>query len=435
MHRSVVVVGAPAGRQYAGAMRERRPLLNFRLYRLGFVPAVLAIVVVMFSLDGIPRAVDTSAPTGAFEGERAALQARQIAAAAPDRTPGSEGDDAAADLVAKRFKAIPAGAVSEQPVAADYDGDEVHLRNVILTLPGDSDRTILVIASRDSASGSGAATSAAATGLLIELANALGVTQHERTIVLASTSGSAAGAAGARALTSALPQSGSLEAIVVISQPGVGEPRAPYVISTSTNDRNGPLQLAQTAEQAVDTQTGLAAGRPSALHPARAAGISVRNRRSGAAGRSRARRGCDLLRRRATRRRRGRAVDADARRVRARRPVDGQRGRPAERRARPRAGDADRAPDNLIPGWALALLALALALPAAAVAVDAGARAVRERLGLRAGLAWAAARSLPFLGALAALYALSLVTLIRARPSRSIPASTRSAPARRSPWS
>ena len=393
-------------------MRERRPLLNFRLYRLGFVPAVLAIVVVMFSLDGIPRAVDTSAPTGAFEGERAALQARQIVAAAPDRTPGSEGDDAAADLVAKRFKAIPAGAVSEQPVAADYDGDEVELRNVILTLPGDSDRTILVIASRDSASGSGAATSAAATGLLIELANALGVTQHERTIVLGSTSGSAAGAAGARALTSALPQSGSLEAIVVISQPGVGEPRAPYVITTSTNDRNGPLQLAQTAEQAVDTQTGLAAGRPSAFTqlarlafpsgigdqaPLVAAGrdavaISSAGERPAAGEDEPSTQTLDAF---------GRAVLSTVS------AVDLQS-------AALDHGPATRIElsDNLIPGWALTLLALALALPAAAVAVDAGARAVRERLGLRAGLAWAAARSLPFLGALAALYALSLVTLI-----------------------
>ena len=43
---------------------------------------------------------------------------------------------------------------------------------------------------------------------------------------------------------------------------------------------------------------------------------------------------------------------------------------------------------NLVPGWALAALALALILPAAVGAVDACARSMRERLGIRAGLAW-----------------------------------------------
>jgi hypothetical protein len=55
---------------------------------------------------------------------------------------------------------------------------------------------------------------------------------------------------------------------------------------------------------------------------------------------------------------------------------------------------------------------LALLLPAAVAAVDGCARALRGRVGLGAGLAWAATRSLPFIGGLAIFYLLVLVGLV-----------------------
>ena len=68
--------------------------------------------------------------------------------------------------------------------------------------------------------------------------------------------------------------------------------------------------------------------------------------------------------------------------------------------------------DNLLPGWTLALLALALLAPALVAAVDACARQARQDVAVSAALAWSAARSLPFIGALAALYALALLGAI-----------------------
>lgn len=131
-------------------------MIDFRLYRLSFLPALLAVVVVMFSLEGAPAALEPVTPPSTFEGDRAAAIARQIATTNPDREPGSEGDAAVADLVATRFGDIPAGAVSEQTFGAtDSDGDEVSLRNVLLTLPGDADRTIVIAAPRDSANAPG----------------------------------------------------------------------------------------------------------------------------------------------------------------------------------------------------------------------------------------------------------------------------------------
>ncbi len=57
-----------------------------------------------------------------------------------------------------------------------------------------------LIAPRDTASPPGAASSAAATGALEELASSIGTSQHTKTIVLVSTDGWSEGASGARAL-------------------------------------------------------------------------------------------------------------------------------------------------------------------------------------------------------------------------------------------
>src|SRR5204862_6000283 len=67
---------------------------------------------------------------------------------------------------------------------------------------------------------------------------------------------------------------------------------------------------------------------------------------------------------------------------------------------------------NLVPGWTLSLLAVTLLLPAALACVDAFARALRggERLGW--AFAWSAARALPPLGALIALYLLAVLGIV-----------------------
>src|SRR5687768_12645465 len=150
-------------------------LINFRLYRLCFLPALLAVIVAMFSLEGAPDALEPATPPTTFEGDRAAAVARQIVNTAPERAPGSPGDEAVADLVVERFDEIPAGAVAQQRFEAAVDGEPESLRNVLLTLPGDAAATVVVAAGRDADPGPGAASSAAATGILVELANAFRV--------------------------------------------------------------------------------------------------------------------------------------------------------------------------------------------------------------------------------------------------------------------
>jgi Peptidase family M28 len=390
-------------------------VIDFRLYRLAFAPTLLAVIAVMFSLEGTPDAIQPAASPG-LEEERAAVTARQVVELAPDRQPGSSGDNAVADLVAERFADIPAGAVTGQEFDGEFEGEEVSLRNVLLTLPGGAGSTVVVFAPRDSARGAGAASSAAATGVLIELAEALGNRERAKTFVLASTSGSAAGAAGARALLDGLPERDSVEAMIAITQPGAAESHPPFVIASSTSTRSGPVQLARTAEEAVNDQaqepspttspftqlarlafpSGVGPQAPLIAEGVDAIAISAAGERPLAESEDE----LDQLS--------GATLDAFGRAVESTvHAVDESTGPLAHG-----PGTHLELSDNLVPGWTIALLALALMLPAAVAAVDSCARAARMRLGLGAGLAWAAGRSLPFVGALLMLYALAIVGLV-----------------------
>jgi Peptidase family M28 len=396
-------------------------MIDFRLYRLALVPALIAVVVVMFSLEGAPEPLEPGALRGEFDGTRAASLARQIVNTAPDRAPGSDGDAAVADIVAEHFGEITTGAVSQRRYEASYEGEDVNLRNVLLTLPGETDSTVLVVAARDAASAPGAASSAAATGILIELANTFRIS-HRLTYVLASVSGSSAGAAGVRELAENIPDPSTITAIVVISQPGAAELRPPFVIASSADTATASAQLVETAALAVNQQVDEPVGAPSAITQlARLAFPSGLGDQA------------PLI---------ADGFDAVAISSAGERPLDSAADQPDDvagesidafgRAVQSTVGALDfstSAPihgpatyvklgSNLVPGWALSALALALIFPAAFIAFDLCMRSVRRghAVGLAAAFVWAAARSLPFVGAIALLYALALIGLIPRPP-------------------
>ena len=318
--------------------------------------------------------------------------------------------------MARRFAEVAAGTVSEQEIEATFDGDTVGARNVILTLPGESPATVVVLAARDAGRGPGAASSAAATGVLTELAAGLGVAGHEKTYVVASTSGGAEGAAGARRLVEALPDPAGVEAVIVISQPGVAQRAAPFVVTSSTNRERPAIQLARTAREAVSTQAQEAAPAPGVLQQiarlAIPAGLGEQ---------------APLI---------AMGLDAVAISSAGERPPDpaadgpedvsgdglGDFGRAVQSTVQ--AVDAtavplERGPDtyleaggNLVPGWALSLLALALLLPSAVAAVDTVARASRRSQRPAVGGLWIAAWSLPPIAALVVVYVLALLGVV-----------------------
>ncbi|HYH61117.1 MAG TPA: hypothetical protein VD766_04565 [Solirubrobacterales bacterium] len=388
---------------------------DLRLYRVAFAPALAALVVLAFSLGSAPEPVEPPGGTLEFDPSAAMKSARDVLALGDSREAGSETDDAAADLVAERFGAIVSGTVTEQVVEAEIEGSEAELRNVILTLPGASDRAILLVAGRDSREGAGAPSSAAATGMLLALADELAVAQRQRTLILASTSGASAEAEGARELISALPDRTTVDAVIVISQPGFDEPFGPHVV-TSAGGHGPPVGLARTAEEVLQDRAGLSAGTTGAL--AQIARYAV----PAAAGEQAA------------------LIDEGQQAVAL--SSAGELPVPPEDSASDRLSSetvdvfgqtllalvaaldaATDAPasgqgsflwvgENLVPGWSVAVIVLALLLPPLALSASLLARAHRggDRLGQTFG--WAAEWWLPAAVVCAGLYGLALAGVI-----------------------
>ena len=72
-------------------------MIEPRIYRAAFLPALLVLVLVAFSLEPPPHALDQGlAADSLFEGTTAITTVRSIVAQAPDRSAGSAGDKATA---------------------------------------------------------------------------------------------------------------------------------------------------------------------------------------------------------------------------------------------------------------------------------------------------------------------------------------------------
>ncbi len=396
-------------------------MTDLRLYRLAFLPALSILVVLAFSLEGVPTAVEPPPGTLEFDAAGAAKSARDVLALGETREPGSEADDAAAELVAERFGAVVAGTLGEQTVEATIDGEETELRNVLLTLPGSSDHAILVIAARDSREGEGAASSAAATGVLLELVDELAIAGRDRTLILASTSGASAEGQGARELIDGLPDRTIVDAAIVISQPGYDEPFEPHLV-TSAGLNGPPIGLARTAEEVLRDRANLSPGRISA--PAQIARYAF----PAAAGEQ-----AGLI---------SDGLDAVALSSAGELPL------PADLNGRdsfapsslegfgpallglvsaldaapdpPSGGPGNflRIGDNLVPGWSVVLLVLALLLPPAAAGASVLARAQRSGGGMMRAIGWALEWWLPALVLCLGVYVLAIVGVI---PSSGIP--------------
>ena len=389
-------------------------MTDFRLYRLAFIPTVVAVIVTAFSLEPIPRPLEPVPTTAEFEPARAMAATRRLLEVAPSRLPGSEGDAAAADFVAERFAEVDAATLSEQRFEGpDGEGER---RNVILTLPGSSTGALLVVASRDSQRVPAATSSGAATGVLLELAAQLGASERARTLILASTASAGDGAVGVRRLLETLPEAEQLDAAIVISQPGARERRQPFLVTSSAAAGSASAGLFETAQEVLAASLGERSERPGAFGElarlALPAGIgeqavliardvdAIALSSAGEAPLASSAEGADAL-----------SVES----------LDGI-GRVALRLLAT-LDAAPAAPDhgpqsyihlagNLVPGWALALLALALIAPAGTLAIAELARGSRAGERVADALRWSAGWALPGVAALAALLILSLVGLV-----------------------
>jgi hypothetical protein len=230
-------------------------MLDPRIYRTGFVAVALAVVVVAFSLLDQQGPLTASLAPDAFSGQSAYATMTSLAHNNPNRRPGSNGDEDVASFVSAKLRQYGYQVDKHLFTARTVDGKRT-LETVTGVRTGLSTGSIVVLSHRDSL-GTPATADLSGTGVLLELARVLaGETQH-RTIVLASTSGSA-GQAGASELARTI----SRPVDAVISLGDLTGPRAhqPVLVPWSTGPRLAPPLLRNTLAAALGAQAGLRPG-------------------------------------------------------------------------------------------------------------------------------------------------------------------------------
>jgi hypothetical protein len=230
-------------------------MLDPRIYRTGFVAVALAVVVVAFSLLDQQGPLTASLAPDAFNGQNAYATMGSLAQNNPDRRPGSTGDEDVASYVSAKLASYGYQVDRHLFLARTVDGKRT-LETVTGARPGLSTGSIVVLSHRDSLHDSAAA-ELSGTAVLLELARVLaGETQH-RTIILASTSGSA-GLAGASELARSI--SGPVDAVISLGDLAGLRVHQPVVVPWSTGPKVAPAALRNTLASALDAQAGLKPG-------------------------------------------------------------------------------------------------------------------------------------------------------------------------------
>jgi len=371
-----------------------------RLYRAAFLPAVLAAIVAMFSLEdrpqGLPQAL---AADVLFQGKAALDTANQTVSRWPDRRAGTIGDQAQANAVAHNFATS-----GFRTVIDPFFSNGKRLVNVVARRAGSSRRQILLVAQRDAATVPDATGSASDTAALVEIARVLQGTPSDKTLVLASVDGGTLGDLGVRRLINKLPDRDKVEAAIVISNFGAPGRAIPPLIGWSNGPQRVGVGLERTAAASIAQEFGRQPGSSGAAAqtirlafplgigaqgPLLAAGIdSIRLSGSGELPAPQSRQ---------------RLSNIDPDRL-------GSLGRSTLRTLFAIDEDErglERGPTSYItvarkvlPDWALALLGFTLMIPAMIASVDAFARARRRRQPVARLLRWVLITGLPLLVAL-----------------------------------
>ena len=150
-------------------------MLDVRVYRAAFLPALLALFVVAFSLQGRPSPLRTRAiadafdPARAYGSERARDSLLQLGAAFPRAAAGLGRRRRAGRPRRRRLPRRRASRRRGRPRAGRTVDGETELETVVGVRPGLSSRRIVVLAHRDSLDSPGLA-DLSGTAALLELA-------------------------------------------------------------------------------------------------------------------------------------------------------------------------------------------------------------------------------------------------------------------------
>jgi hypothetical protein len=387
-------------------------MLDPRIYRTGFIVVALALVVLAFSLQNQPGPAGTTLAPEAFNGPAAYQTMTTLAAQYPERLPGSVDDRDLATEVAQDFRtANRAFTVSIDSFSGrTVDGTRT-LANVTAVLPGINSGSVVVIAHRDSlASPSVADLSGTAT--LIELERDLEGETLNRTVVLASTTGSA-GTAGAIRLASNL--GGPIDAVIVLGDLAGSRVRQPVIVPWSDGQTVAPPMLRNTVAAALGAQTGLGAGQTSFAGQFVHLAFPLTVSEQGPFGA----RGIPAVLLSLSGERGPGAED----------PVQGSAmittmGRAVLQTISALEGGPTVSPPSpylilngkVVPGWAISLFVLALIVPVLLATVDGTARALRRGCALWRWVVWVLACALPFAVGVLVVLAARLFGAIAAAP-------------------
>lgn len=385
-----------------------------RLYRAAFIPALLALIVVAFSLQNRPPVLpQDSAADVLFDEEVAAASAARIARKFSDRRPGSPGDIAAAEEVSSELATLGFDVTRDE-----FAVGEANLVNVVATRTGADRDQIVVMAPRDAREGPEATGSASDTATLIELGRALQGRAPTKTLVLVSVDGSSLGEAGVRRFIETAEDASQIEAVLTTSQLGAGPPSRPALIAWSEDYRRGNLALELTTRQALRTEFPDLSGPPGIVDQVARLALPIAPGAQGLLLGS----GYDAVRvsgagELAASAGSGAAPDPERlgqfgrSMLQAISALDAGELAPQLQRSYVTVGR------KVLPGWAVGLLGMALILPALIASIDATARARRRGEPVGAWFAWLARCCTPFVAALVIALMLGLAGLALAPAS------------------
>ena len=361
-------------------------VLDPRIYRMSLILPALALVVLAFSLTGQPRALSSSLAPAAFSGRNVSASMLTL-----------EHNHSAAYVAHQLGSGVDGFSVHTDTFHAQTSAGRRTLRNVIATRPGTASvgGPLVIVAPRDVPGLAGVS----GTATLLELGRVLGGETLDRTIVLASISGSP-GAVGARRLGSSL--GGSVDAVLVLGDVASSNRRQPIIVPWTAGERIAPARLRNTVSAALQRESGIRAGSPDLANQLAHLAFPLTLSEQGPFGS----RGTPAV-----------SLSLSGELGPARHaPVAGAGRLTAIGRGLLSAITAlDRGPavpaasayvlfdHEVVPSWAITLFVLALIVPVALTTIDGLARARRRRYPLARSLGAVLAAASPFLAAVAVI--------------------------------
>ncbi|MGI9187702.1 MAG: M28 family peptidase [Gaiellales bacterium] len=229
-----------------------------------FAPPLIALVILLISVRTPLGPSATIAVAPSFDGPQAAAYARRLAERTPDRAPGTLTARQAADQVAGSLAEASGEPVHRSAFRAPgAAGSDVKMENLWVVEQGSSREAIVLIANRDDVSpGPGLDDNATGTAALVELARDLSGVERARGLVLASTDGGTVGQAGNEHLLSSLRASG-IRPVAVVSLNSIGGPTGTLpILFAGTGGVRTPEVLVKGLEETLQTQQDAGAASP-----------------------------------------------------------------------------------------------------------------------------------------------------------------------------